>query len=364
MDHDEVENPTSYAKCADPDLQEDVDVMILDHLAFEATNVLLEECEERRNGRQDRTRGDDHVRVVDLFLQTFNAQHPTHHKSDELAFRLHLLRFTNMFVRRLERDSTTPSQEQLQALRRRNTERARRWYKGQPHRQPHEPEILRQTDLDQSSSYKDWQMTMFRSTYGQDEPADQVNELSDPRDLLVLMDLLPAFMTLSAVIGAGNKPSTKWMVLAAEFMLQAAYETRMTRTHGFAAVEEAFAWGCYSSEAELPDEEGIDEEYERVDAMFRNVETDAEYVDWDSIRLMHLEELLPRSTGTIFDFHAFESSHDYTKFEQDLCEYLERLSWSSPLPIIAQLTLGQLDGFSKQEIQTFKQRVGVRAHLE
>jgi len=69
MDPDVVAVPEVYAKCADPDLQEDVDLMILDHLIFEATNTLFEECEHRRQGDQDRTRGDNHLKMVDCELQ-------------------------------------------------------------------------------------------------------------------------------------------------------------------------------------------------------------------------------------------------------------------------------------------------------
>jgi len=207
-------------------------------------------------------------------------------------------------------------------------------------------------------------MTMLRRMYGRDQPSEQVDGLSDRRESLLLMDLLPTFMTLSAVVGSGNQPSTRWMVLAAEFMLQAAYETRIIETMYLAAVQEAFAWGCYSSKAEPLDEEGVDEGYESVDAMFRDGNTDAEFVDWDSIRAMHLEELLLQSAGTNFDLHAVESSHDVAKFETNVCEYLKGLSRSIPLPIIAQLELGQLDSFSKQETQAFRQRVGLRAYLK
>lgn len=68
MDPDEIEISIAYARCADPDLQEDVDVMILDYLIFEATNVLLEECASRKKDVQDRTRGDNHLIMVDRMV--------------------------------------------------------------------------------------------------------------------------------------------------------------------------------------------------------------------------------------------------------------------------------------------------------
>jgi len=368
---DVVKMPEAYAKCADPALQKDVDVMILDHLIFKATNVLLEECENRRKGDLDMTRGDNHLKMVDseplpqclqcymlmlpVFLQIFKKNHPTYDSPAELSFRLELLQFTTTFVRRLERDFTTPTMKQLRTLRIHNSERARRWYEGQPQRSQSE---LGEVDTHTKATCQgvDNRIRTIGTLYGGHAPSRQPSESWDLEFVPSLLDLLPAFMSLSASAGAsaGNIPSTRWMVLAAEFMLQAAYEMTMSGMRPSTAVQEAFAWGCYAGISAEEDRDGIDQGSGEVDAMFRDVNTNAELDDWTAIRSMHLEEL----ASQIGDPRSLESEHPITKFERDTCCYLDGLSSSVPLPIIAQLERGQLDGLSERETEAFRRRVG------
>ena len=181
------------------------------------------------------------------FIHIFKAYHPAAHVSPELHFRLELLRFTTLFCRRLEKDDTTPTIEQLGEMRRCNASRSRIWNTDRKSSLPDREYLMRlhTSPLSQEKLAQNRRSTLNR-LYGSSEiPACATGWFGTERSIS-LLDLLPSFMLLSAEAAPDSVPSLRWMILAAEFMLQAALEQLSVRGEtGLAGVTQAFSWGCW-----------------------------------------------------------------------------------------------------------------------
>ena len=103
---------------------------------------------------------------------------------------------------------------------------------------------------------------------------------------MTLLDLLPAFMAMSANIiarDATSRITPQWMLLAAGLMLQATIEQYVDcGSQSISTIDEAFAWG-FDPEATF--QEGSDDF--TVNAMFLN-DTE-EVAEWQSIREEHVQ---------------------------------------------------------------------------
>lgn len=104
-----------------------------------------------------------------------------------------------------------------------------------------------------------------------------------PATNLLLLDLLPLFMSLCAV-RADADPSSYWFHMAAEFMLQAVIECGLdiegflTIGPGMRMIEaEAFAWGCSENTT-------FDNDADINPAMFWDYDNDGPITQWTEIR--------------------------------------------------------------------------------
>lgn len=193
-------------------------------------------------------------------LTLFNHHHPIPPDLPNLEFRLQLLQFVTLFVHRHGSDVTTPRKSTLkrwrQAQRTRKIEHSR-----QLSTEPSEVNTL--SDSTTTPSAADIRLPLR----------------------ITLLDLLPQFLTLSALCATEN-PSKYWMHLAAEFMLQAVLELGTWPNHQdesslSAIARSAFQWRC-ASQAES---EGVS------GSLFWNFDADRENEEWLDVRREYLLEV-------------------------------------------------------------------------
>lgn len=107
---------------------------------------------------------------------------------------------------------------------------------------------------------------------------------------MTLLDLLPAFLSLSATAiarEASNQITETWMHLAAGFMLQAVIEQYVDHgSRNGTIVKDAFSWG-FDPDANF--REGTDEF--AVNAMF--LDEDDEFAEWQNIKESHVNAVGP-----------------------------------------------------------------------
>ncbi|PSK38482.1 Vacuolar import and degradation protein 27 [Elsinoe australis] len=331
-------------KCVDPNLQLDVDVMILDFLIYSAIDALLVEAN-RSDANQGALKADDALHRVNGYLATFNANHEKPPDLPHLQFRLQVLQFITLFYNEYSPAIRSPPLHALRKLRCENVTRAKQW-----HRKESEPvEKLFRTIKRQGRQLKDSHAYRDGGCY--------------------LLTILPLFMRLSIQM-ADTAPSESWMHLAASFMLQAALDyfinfrpcrQRKWRKMKFAlrALREAFAWGCADSCDEGSDEHGFQ------DMLWPESESQSEddggsLDTWAAIREEYLLKFMPPRTRSL-EQHIKDMQVQYPigDFRSRMRQFLRMVAVSIPPPVLVQVEAGQLFGLSREKTAALKRRCGI-----
>jgi hypothetical protein len=294
-------------RCADPDLQLDVDIMILEYTLYQAVKAQFDflscaigsGCHQDEDEATTKTKAISSTRVLsifDSFITYFNATYPSHVKSTEFFDNLNMLEFLVLLSSRSSSSSsattTTTTQfsdnmpEKLQQMSSNNLAARRRWLVArerqtrklskQPQPQPAYSFAAAAAAAGNFSSIQDDVEDQICNAWNQNQhqhdsrtsPAAAAAPTSNnpqlPLPLPLLFDLIPRFMDVSAEISAllGHHPNETWMHIAGQFMLQASLEALQIRTrtrtrhlvHGndthshtltraLPRLEDCFAWG-------------------------------------------------------------------------------------------------------------------------
>ncbi|KAK4556398.1 hypothetical protein LTR86_006542 [Recurvomyces mirabilis] len=372
----------------------EVDVMMLDYLAYQATAACLaSRISSKRHSNAPSLH--HNLTLTNNLLSHVRARHPTYTFDPDLRFRLMLLQFTTLFTQRLTSNRSTPSQTTLEQLRLANQTRARTWI-GTAHRipsstyptalydNPHSFPTIDELDRNRAHVLHSLSIPAEDEAY---EDAHYGTEAS-----LSLLDILPSFMRISAARCTMSESflTETSMQMLAEFCLQAAIEQYLVfGAEGTDTVDEAFAWGYKESspsrrhedgsaeEGEEEEEEEEEEQEDEVNDMFTDDRYETEVEGWAEIKAAYISQLFPRNitsaasrnnafTGagpsaedltTILETAA--TNHPIADFETNILSYLEAMAQSIPEPVLVQLEHGQLDGMSKAETQEFIQSCGL-----
>lgn len=365
--------PAISRRSTDNNLSLEVDIMILDYTAYQATLSCI--ASRSASGIATSAVLRHNLAMADSFTAIFKARHAEYVMDNELRFRLLLLKFVILFTQRLTRNPTTPSKERLQELRKTNLKRARLW-RGR---------------VEDSAPFGDTDTKVEQQEIERNR-AHVLCELNVPAEdeeyedafygtsvCLTLLDLLPLFMRVSALrdamTGSEDKVTELFLCLAAEFMLQACLEQILvvgTKRDLEDLVGEAFAWG-FNKHGEGEDEE--------INTMFTDPVYDIELQDWKLIKEAYYFQLLPQETSTSTDAGIIPSSPDameripasdtidrlkavaakypIARFERSILDYLSAMAGSISKPMLVQLEDGELDSMSRQETQQFLQDCGL-----
>ena len=240
-------------RCADPELQLDVDVMILEYTLFQAVEAQFQTLLDRLQEDVKRSRALRTVSTFDYFIQIFNQHHPTYEHPPEFDFRLDILEFLVLLSSLLSGYLTVLPEGMLKGLQERveyDLKPRRRWLahrERQFRRLEKRPAMSSSTDVNREVEmqiYAVWSSSETTSPY----PTSQTTEA------LLHFSLLPRFIIISAKFlqVIEQVPNKSWMEVACELMLRASLESLRLQTQdcvGFdvPTLEECFAWGYIDS---------------------------------------------------------------------------------------------------------------------
>jgi hypothetical protein len=373
-------------QCAQSDVSLEVDILILDHLAYQTTQAALAS----RGAPATSTIASlgPNVSMVNDFIALFKNRHATYSWDDELKFRILLLKLAIFFTQRFARNPCTPSLNTLRRLREENARRAKAWLEARKDdgighlKLPEEINYPSPADLEQKRAH----VLNDLSLPAEDDAYEDA--FYGTASCVSLLDILPLFMRVSAARDAMNGTATAitqdLMDLAAELMLQACLEQYLVfGATGPQAMEEAFAWGHIKG-ADDTDEDLMEMEgrgggdWDEVNDMFCDPVYETEVDGWKAMRDSCLSLLLPNhtspgsaaasATSKTADFisHLLStaSNHAISAFETKALSFLSALSLSIPLPVLSQLeTKGKLNGMSAEETRQFLRECGVNEGL-
>lgn len=200
------------------------------------------------------------------FLPVFKCNHPAVRVSDDVKFRLRLVKFTSLYANRNIPSEVTPPAPELEKVRRKHRKRAEDFY-----------------DSSSDSSFQD---SMFEQQMGS---AARRSSPHGGEEAVSLADLVPMFIGLSAARGSLFEEDQVgihegWMELAGEFMLQAALEQCLEYSNcSGAKLREIFSWGWRPTPTKVWDDE------EAVNDMFCDDGALQEVQAWSAIRQKYID---------------------------------------------------------------------------
>ncbi|OAP58648.1 hypothetical protein AYL99_07738 [Fonsecaea erecta] len=327
--------------CADPELQLDVDLMVLEYTLFQAIEAHLSVLS--RGGFQDEeaARGlQRELAMFESFLEVFNHNHPLYEQSPEFTLRLQFLEFLVLLLSlscgRCHRSSaaaisadcccccrcclSSTVDASVMLLDRRSAmddlRTRRRWLarRERGYQQGGKGSVTAAGELDLDHAQAAWGLEQRIYSAWSPRGAHHacpapLHTTGPPSLLLSLSLLLPRFMAMSARFVDVTKqgPSDLWIDVACEFMLQAGLESlRVRRDDGgsecLPSLEDCFAWGYNGdvpSHSFLEDNDGDDDEKQTeivLNNLFRlrrhetGADVDMEDPEWTELRLDTVQE--------------------------------------------------------------------------
>ncbi|KAF2000434.1 hypothetical protein P154DRAFT_576111 [Amniculicola lignicola CBS 123094] len=325
---------------ADEDDQFDVDMSILDFLAFRATDLVF----------QWRSSSNPYQSDMPIALCTMTSEWRTvlKHKyggrrlNAQTAFRSRLLQFVLLFTHRLNHDETWTTEASLNDIRTQNRNRGVYW---QEHT-PHSPALRQTFDTASQFPLSDGALAENRRELASalDMPPDRRRWVTDVEGTPSLYCLLPLFIELTAArVTLGDfVPTEDWLHLAAQFMLQAVLEEYIRNgAFGPEPFNTIFAFGCPG--ADLTGDEGSD--VIAMQKLFCDAMNPHEQIHgWAKTKRQYINELLPQSPAntTVQAMEAAQERFPYVEFEAQILSFLRTLHDGLVKPDLVQVEDGRI----------------------
>ncbi|KAL5384770.1 hypothetical protein DPSP01_005207 [Paraphaeosphaeria sporulosa] len=321
--------------------QFDVDLTIMDFLAYKATDLVFEW----------RAGSNPHQSDLPSALVTMTAEWRTFlkHKhsgkrlNSQAAFRSRLLQFSLLFTHRLNHEQTWTTEESLNELRAQNRKRGQYWNDA-----GRTPALQRPFDPSSEFPLADGALAENRHNLACaiDQPQERRRWVTDLEGTPTLHCLLPLFVELTAArVQLGDwVPSEGWMDLMGQFMLHAVLEEYLLNgAYSQETFNTIFAFGCPGTEHRS--DEGGD-----VVAMRSIFCSDAhphqEIPGWSEVRQRYVQELLPppnSSTSFVQAMERAQELHPYEAFENSTIAFLEYLHDELIKPDLVQVEEGRVN---------------------
>jgi hypothetical protein len=351
---------TIYTKTAEASTDLEVDHMILDYLSHQATHDILAS---RKSGKVHAAFQHSLV-TMDAFLEMFKTKHPSYKPDPELGFRLMLLKFSTLFCHRFVRSAILPSEAMLHRLKEENTSRALDWIRDSNRLPSGDRDMSRwETRLPFAPQALEYHRAYSLEAVKLQPEGDRHGDaFYGTSASLALLDILPLFMSVIAARNelANSNLTLGLMDLSARFMLQACLEQYLIfGEDGSDAIDEAFAWGYKRPRgADEPGGQGVEDE---TISMFQAEDgIQEELPHWRDLRAEYIALLADETPGGLQD-HLEQLAKDQpvAGFESTVLQLLAELAASLPLPVLAQLERGTLDGMGSKETQAFLRSCGL-----
>ncbi len=371
------------SRCADPELQLDVDIMILEYTLFHAIEAQFQLLANGPEGDADQVKRHEAVRrmaIFDSFIHIFNERHSKYEHTPGLNFRFDILEFLVLFtglssasLHRFPLDMLqgldTHVQEDLKARRRWQTSRARHFRR------------LEKLPASSSQAAVDREVEMQTyAAWSNFQDASRPAPTAKPIRVLVLQSLLSRFMAISAkflTLMGELEPglNRSWIGVACELIFLTSLESVRLQTEYLSngdlpKLEDCFAWGYNNSDTSLDGRSTTNDEIDDlVNHMFRLGER--EDPDWTRFRLETLHEfsITPDASHSSRSCRLERLADKYPleDFSQKLVHLLQnvwQLSCRDDLlgkPVLVEIEEGHLESLDLvgREFEDFARRVGL-----
>jgi hypothetical protein len=370
-------------RSAHPQYALDVDEMILEYLLYNTTKAHLQDCRSRErpedgSGPPSADTAEMLLNAFDQFIELFKINHPDYDFSPDANFGIKLLQFVVLFTNRRSHTTLSPSsRKQLKRLGKQNSTIRLEWWGRRS---------SKELSLPEDSIVACW-CDFFRIPAGIENDvrtALQANLRAESDSFIPLLELLPLFLDLSADMAAnlGQEVTKQWMLLAAEFMLQSAWEkcVYLDADAHEEPLKVAFGWGRWHQEQELEntlmDAEASEEARAAEGRMHTLFSTSDEFSEesagqempeWTSIRLEHLSAFGTSPGGNqdykqaqrwqVERLRKIAEQYPIQKFHGKVVDYLEGLWKLGQKPLLVQIEEGKIEGLTQDEFEQFMENV-------
>ncbi|KAI5817466.1 hypothetical protein BZA77DRAFT_343461 [Pyronema omphalodes] len=333
----------------------EVDEIILDYLLWFCTTSLLNERRLQLSSPPpakleltEATRNSNiSMNLVHSFFQTFTRLHPHHQFSFSLGLRLRTCRFIVLFLRRIdilsknfEPDSNLRRQRTFSWLNRRGIS-----------------SVLPGQESSFSAS------TPFSPEVTQKNLEHLYESLGHSPDAMfgsgTLRDALWEFILLATQYsGQEDAIGTAFIELFIGFMAQAALEAYRTGATGIEALNECFSFGLVEITGDTMatisgDELCLNETWAGDDGEVARM--------FEEEKMKCLKYLCVLPDIPLQDHYEHLASQvKFEDFEKHLLSFMEQLNEDEPIPKLAQLEQGKLDGYDDEEIKEVLQYAGIK----
>ncbi|KAL2441450.1 hypothetical protein ABEF95_014902 [Exophiala dermatitidis] len=369
-------------RCANPELQFDVDHMILEYSLYQAIRTHFDllslttgpapSVNWNATIRKSITDALRVLSIFDSFFRLFKSTHPSHRPGPEVAFNLDVLEFLVLVAsRRCLYDRHYLADSMCEGLRRETAQHLthrRRWLTARERQARRQGKQAASSDAKadlpwdvardvESQIYEAWdsvQAALDPESHAPPSPSRLSRSIMPPsagQPHPLLFDLIPRFMLISAQVAAvlGQNTNEKWMDLVGQFMLQASIESLRIRLgtahhHPLPRLQECFAWGYLdlrdfsslgpSSDADDPVEE-LGPNYGFINDLFcvgetSDADADAdpstEVAQWTQIRLKWMSEFTMPAHASVLSINCrldrLGKKYPLDKFEEDVVSFL------------------------------------------
>lgn len=371
-------------RCADPELQLDVDIMILEYTLYQAIRALFESLSSGAHNEIKATEAARLVIIFDSFVRLFNQNHPSHAQLVEFHLQLDIL---ELLVLLSSRSSIVPPQfadamsDGLSKHAMRNLEARRKWIAA---REKQNQRLGKQPAYSDADVAQDVEQQIYSAWKTQE--AKQPVASQHPIQAL-LFDLLSRFMDISTTFMAliDQYPNDNWIELACEFMLQASLESLRLQLRNRGAdrlpqLDDCFAWGYVGVNSDsTADGSAPPEARDLVNSLFlpspdSGLDVNAENPSWTRRRMNFLSEF-----SIAFDASSQSQSSRLERLEnkyppgifQDKLITALRSIWDNICgetgygkPVLVQIEEGHLKSLDIDgaEFDVFLAKVGLEKH--
>ncbi|KAF1977157.1 hypothetical protein BU23DRAFT_565297 [Bimuria novae-zelandiae CBS 107.79] len=338
--------------------QFDVDLTIMDFLAYKATDLVFE----------GRASSNPHQSDLPSALVTMTSEwrtflkhkHSGRRLNNQAAFRSRLLQFSLLFTHRLNHEQTWTTIESLNELRTQNRKRGLYWQST-----GHAPALRRPFDTSSEFPLADGALAENRHNLACsiDQRQEKRRWVTDLEGTPTLHDLLSLFVELTAArtLFGDWMPSHGWMDLVGQFMCELFHIARILKhrlpgkhlvhavieeyllngAYGEDTFNTIFAFGCPGT-SRRPDD-GSDVEAMR--SLFCSEGRPHEQLaGWTEVKQRYVDELLPSSNAASFvqAMERAQERHSYVDFENSLISFLKYLHDGSVKPDLVQVEEGRI----------------------
>ncbi|KAF2813699.1 uncharacterized protein BDZ99DRAFT_436124 [Mytilinidion resinicola] len=361
----------NHDRSLDPSDQLDIDLMILDFLAFKTIESVLIAEQARIGGTRIEAwdMPEDKIEMTNHWIMWVAKTHGADAVPTEMASRLKLLEFVLLFTRRLDPEANLTTAASLEKTRKKNKGLAA----FMSSRDSFTSELLLPISFDPHTDFPLSNHQLYdnrlrlAAELGVSDPELWAKEYYGTSMCPSLYDLMTDFFCMTAAwAGVYWTANNEWLELAGEWMLQAALEAYLIYgVSGEDLFRDIFSVGCPPLDATRDglEDEAVREAVDAMQTLFCEPENlQQELADWTEVRESYLLALTPDDSPSIISEQTMESARSkfgIKGFHANIYAFLMGLHLAMHKPDMVQVEEGRIEGVSEEESRQMLENMGV-----